>query len=192
MIVRAAEPSEMDSVVKVLSEAFEDDPVNEWVFPGDGRRAVVNPIFFRWIVGEVFATGGRVDVAGDLSGVIVWTHSATEEQIQQPDPFPGLFDAEVERLGALFELMAQRSPDGEYHHAQFIGVAKGRQGQGIGGRMLRHGLDRCRADGLSAYLEASSPASAKLYRRLGFRDLGEAFVIGDGGPPMQPMWCDPE
>lgn len=57
-------------------------------------------------------------------------------------------------------------------------------------RVRRHGLDRCDAEGTPAYLEASSPASAGLYRRLGFRDHGAAFAV-DGGPPVQPMWRDP-
>ncbi len=190
MTVRTAQTSEMDTVIAVLSEAFHEDPVSAWTFPGDERRRVVNPIFFRAVVDGVLDTGGQIDVMDDLSAVILWSYSGAESELDMEKDFPGLNDAELERLGSLFELMLERRPAGDYRHAQFIGVLNDKQGQGIGARLFQHGLDRYAAEGLSAYLEASSPRSAKLYRRLGFRDHGEAFAL-DGMPPMQPMWRDP-
>ncbi len=189
MIVRAAEESEMDTVVDVLTEAFHDDPFSVWSFPGEERRAVALPIFYRAIVRGTRAAGGDVDVTGDLSAAVLWTPGGAEGEPDSGD-FAGLADEELVRLGALFALMTEHAPGGAYHHAQFIGVRKSAQRRGVGARLLRHGLDRCSAAGMPAYLEASSPESAKLYRRLGFRDHGAAFAVGDG-PPMRPMWRDP-
>ncbi|MEU3624454.1 GNAT family N-acetyltransferase [Amycolatopsis coloradensis] len=185
MIVRAAAPSEMDTVVDVLSEAFRDDPVSVWVFPGDERRAVALPIFHRAFLRETLAAGGHVDVTGDLSAAVLWTPGGGEDV--DGAAFSGLTGEELGRLAALSELMTKHAPGGEYHHARFIGVRGSAQRQGIGARLLRHGLDR---NGIvPAYLEASSPESGKLYRRLGFRDHGPAFAA-EGGPPMWPMWRD--
>ncbi|RSM52892.1 GNAT family N-acetyltransferase [Amycolatopsis sp. WAC 01376] len=186
MIVRAVEPSEMDIVVDVLSEAFHDDPVSVWVFPGDERRAVALPIFHRAVLLGTLAAGGHVDVTGDLSAAVLWSPGGEEDM--DGDTFAGLTGEELGRLATLFELMTERAPGGEYHHAQFVGVRKSAQRQGIGARVLKHGLDRYGA--VPAYLEASSPESAKLYRRLGFRDHGPAFAA-EGGPPMLPMWREP-
>ncbi|WP_409496779.1 GNAT family N-acetyltransferase [Amycolatopsis sp. cmx-11-12] len=186
MIVRAAAPSEMDTVVDVLSEAFHEDPVSVWVFPGDARRAVALPIFHRAILRGTLAAGGHVDVTGDLSAAVLWTPGGGEDV--DGDAFSGLTREELGRLAALFELMTKHAPGGDYHHAQFIGVRKSAQRQGIGARLLRHGLDRNGT--VPAYLDASSQESAKLYRRLGFRDHGPAFAA-EGGPSMRPMWRDP-
>ncbi|MBB5855910.1 GNAT family N-acetyltransferase [Amycolatopsis umgeniensis] len=186
MTVRAAGPSEMDTVVDVLSEAFHEDPVSVWVFPDDGRRAVALPIFHRAIARGALAAGGHIDVTGDLSGAVLWTPAGAEDM--DGEAFAGLSREELGRLAALFELMEEHAPGGEYHHAQFIGVRENAQRQGIGARLLRYGLDRNGT--VPAYLEASSPESAKLYRRLGFRDHGRVFAV-DGGPPMLPMWRDP-
>ncbi|MEV6913077.1 GNAT family N-acetyltransferase [Amycolatopsis sp. NPDC051071] len=187
MIIRAAEPSEIDTVVEVLAEAFHDDPVSVWAFPSAERRAVALPIFYRAIVRGALAMGGHIDVTGDLSAAIVWTPSGEEGE---PDggAFAGLTGVELGRLGALFALMTECAPGGEYHHAQFIGVRESAQRRGIGARLLRYGL--ARNGTVPAYLEASSAESAKLYRRLGFRDHGAAFAA-EGGPPMRPMWRDP-
>ncbi|MGW4132842.1 GNAT family N-acetyltransferase [Amycolatopsis japonica] len=186
MIVRAAEPSEMDTVIDVLAEAFQDDPVSVWVFPGDERREVGQRIFHRAVLAGALAVGGHVDVTDDLSAAVVWTPGGEDDL--DGAAFAGLTGEELGRLIALFDLMTERAPGGEYHHAQFIGVREKAQRRGIGARLLRHGLDRYAP--APAYLEASSPESAKLYRRLGFRDHGPAFAV-DGGPPMQPMWREP-
>lgn len=186
MIVRPARPSEMDTVVDVLAEAFHDDPVSAWVFPAGERRAVAQRIFHRAVLRGTLAAGGHVDVTGDLSAAVLWTPAGEEDP--DGDAFTGLTGEEVGRLTALFEMMTEHAPGGEYHHAQFVGVRKNAQRRGIGARLLKHGLDRYGA--VPAYLEASSAESAKLYRRLGFRDHGPAFAV-EGGPPMRPMWREP-
>jgi hypothetical protein len=46
-------------------------------------------------------------------------------------------------------------------------------------------LDRCDREGLPAYLEASSPDNARLYRRLGFTSLEVVRPLG--APPLELM-----
>jgi len=184
--VRAARPAELDTVVGILVAAFQDDPVSRWVFPGaERRRTGAHPAFFREIAAAGFAAG-HVDVTGDLSAAVIWLpgDAGGEASIE------GLEPAELDRLGVLLGLMARREPGEPHWHAQFIGVLPGRQRRGTGSRLLRHGLDRADAEGLPTYLEASSPDSTRLYRRLGFGDHGPAFRP-PGGPPMQPMWRAP-
>lgn len=180
--VRAADPSEVDTVAGLLVEAFQDDPMSRWVFPdAERRRAVAHPAFFGAILEAGFAAG-YVDVTEDLSAAVIWLPPGGDDE-----PIAGLDAAETDRLGILLGLMAAVEPAGPLWHAQFVGVRPGLQGRGIGGRLLRHGLDRADAEGVPTYLEASSPDSTRLYRRLGFRDHGPAFRP-PGGPPMQPMW----
>ena len=57
-----------------------------------------------------------------------------------------------------------------------IGVAPRVQGTGIGSALMRPTLERCDAQGLSAYLEASSERNAALYERLGFRLIRELRI----------------
>ncbi|MEV6648349.1 GNAT family N-acetyltransferase [Amycolatopsis sp. NPDC051371] len=179
--VRAADPSEVDTVVGILVEAFQNDPMSRWVFPDDERRRVTShPAFFRALLDAGFATG-HVDVTEDHSAAVIWLPGGGDTE-----PIPGLDAGETDRLGVLLGLMAAVEPAGPLWHAQFIGVRPGSQRRGIGGRLLRHGLVRADAEGVPTYLEASSPDSTRLYRRLGFRDHGPAFHP-PGGPPMQPM-----
>lgn len=179
--VRAVRPSEVDTVLGILVEAFQDDPMSGWVFPdAERRRTVSHPAFFGAILEAGFAAG-HVDVTEDHTAAVIWLPPGGDDE-----PIPGLDAAETGRLGVLLGLMAAVEPAGPLWHAQFIGVRPGLQGRGIGGRLLHHGLDRADAEGVPTYLEASSPDSTRLYRRLGFRDHGPAFHP-PGGPPMQPM-----
>jgi ribosomal protein S18 acetylase RimI-like enzyme len=182
--VRAARPSEVDVVVGILVAAFQDDPMSRWVFPGDERRRTrAHPAFFHALAGLGFAAGS-VDLTTDHSAAVIWTPAGGDDD--GDFLIPGLDDDELHRLGVLLGLLAGRAPREPHWHAQFIGVVPGRQRRGVGARLVRHGLDRYDAEGAPTYLEASSPDSARLYRRLGFADHGPAFSP-PGGPPMQPM-----
>ncbi|MEU8635984.1 GNAT family N-acetyltransferase [Amycolatopsis sp. NPDC048633] len=184
--VRAADPSEVDTVAGILVAAFQDDPMSRWVFPDDERRRTVShPAFFGALLEAGFATG-HVDVTGDRTAAVIWLPAGGDGD----EPIAGLDPTEAARLDVLLGTMAGLEPPGPLWHAQFVGVRPGHQGRGVGGRLLRHGLDRADAEGVPTYLEASSPGSTRLYRRLGFRDHGPAFRP-PGGPPMQPMRRSP-
>jgi GNAT superfamily N-acetyltransferase len=95
------------------------------------------------------------------------------------------------RLLALGQALAPRHPDHEPHlYLAVMGVAGRRQGAGLGTALLRHRLERADADGIGAYLEASSPRSRDLYLRHGFTDLGDPVQVEDS-PILWPMWRDP-
>ncbi|WP_328450474.1 GNAT family N-acetyltransferase [Amycolatopsis sp. NBC_00438] len=186
--VRSAGPSDVDAVVGILVAAFQDDPMSRWIFPGDDRRRTgAHPAFFRALTDLAVATGS-VDLTADHTAAVIWTPAGGDGGGDVL--IPGLDDDELHRLGVLLGLLAAREPREPHWHAQFIGVRPGRQREGLGARLVRHGLDRYDAEGASTYLEASSPDSARLYRRLGFTDHGPAFSP-PGGPPMQPMQRPP-
>ena len=64
------------------------------------------------------------------------------------------------------------------------------QGHGIGSALLRPVLERCDADGVAAYLEATSSENRRLYERHGFRVVRELPL--PAGPSLWAMWREPE
>jgi hypothetical protein len=90
----------------------------------------------------------------------------------------------VAKLVALiaFVLFAiERHTDG--HHGQAFAL-------GFGAALLRPMLERCDADGVPAYLEATSPRNRALYERHGF-EVTEELKLPAGGPPIWLMWREP-
>lgn len=174
----AAHDADRQVVLDVLTEAFMDDPVACWLFPAPGERGRLQSHFYAHLLDQGAAEAYLV---GRQEGASVWL-ALTAGQAPH-DERPG-----ADRLSILGQALAERHPGGEPHlYLACMGVVGGRQGAGLGSALLRDRLRRADADGLAAYLEASSPRSRALYRRHGFEDLGEPVRVADS-PLLWPMW----
>ncbi len=143
---------------------------------------------------DIVLDEGRIDVAEDGSACALWlsvpaeAHDAVDDG---PAQLRAAVDPENERVELIGRLTARIHPAGRAHeYLWMIGVAPERQGEGIGGALVQHVLDRCDREGLPAYLEASSARSRVLYERLGFELAGRPLELPDG-PRMWPMWREP-
>jgi GNAT superfamily N-acetyltransferase len=194
--IRAAEGNDRETVVRLLDEAFRDDPVSSWVFPDEEYRRTTHHRLMGAFTDIVFAEG-RVDVTEDGTACALWLpvpageHSGTEDDADDAVRLRETVDPDNERVERIARLMAASHPTERAHeYLWMIGVAPGRQGEGLGTALIQHVLDRCDREGLPAYLEASSARSTRLYERLGFACTGRTLDIPDG-PKMWPMWRDP-
>jgi predicted GNAT family N-acyltransferase len=61
-----------------------------------------------------------------------------------------------------------------------IGVEPACQGQGIGGKLLRAGLERADTSGLPCYLETMNPQDVPLYQKFGFTIASEGDMPHSG------------
>ena len=71
-----------------------------------------------------------------------------------------------------------------------LGVASGHQGQGHGGRLLRHLIAECGDRGAPLYLETETEANVEMYKRFGFR-LVKRVTLPQLGLPMWEMVREP-
>ncbi|MFC8405351.1 GNAT family N-acetyltransferase [Streptomyces griseoincarnatus] len=196
--IRTAGGDDRELVVRLLDEAFQDDPVSSWVFPGAGYRRVTHHRLMAAFTDATLADG-RVDLVEDGSACALWMSVPAGdpghgEADGGDDEFAALrhaVDPENERVEMIGRLTAGIHPQGRAHeYLWMIGVAPGRQGEGLGTALIGSVLDRCDREGRAAYLEASSERSVRLYRRLGFELTGEPLRL-PGGPLMYPMWREP-
>ncbi|MEV0700929.1 GNAT family N-acetyltransferase [Saccharopolyspora sp. NPDC050389] len=181
-----------EAVVGALVAAFDDDPLTSWLFPGaEDRRAALPHVFAAAVAASIEA--GELAVAGDGSAVAVWLPQAAHDPGFGDDgELPAVFQPHLERLEIFSRLVLARHPRGRSHlYLPFLGVRPQRRGAGLGSALLADRLARADAEGVPAYLEASSPRNRPLYERHGFRELGEPIVLPDG-PPIWPMWRDPK
>lgn len=182
--VREATTADRRDVVRVMAQAFDDDPVLRWLVPA-GRS--LEPLFVAHARWAHFAPG-CTDLAlidGEPVGAAFW------------DP-PGFRVPAWRQLASIpFYAAALRRHlsrgvdiEGVMHHARpreefwyLAGVGAVRRGEGIGSALLRHRLDRVRG---AAYLESSKHENIRLYERFGF-ELWEPIRVPDG-PELWPMW----
>jgi GNAT superfamily N-acetyltransferase len=169
---------DQQAVLDVLTEAFMADPVVCWLYPEAGDRRHRQADFYRALLTHPAA---ETYLVGRREGASVWLTLAEGESLHAEESGT--------RLQKLGQALGLRHPDHEAHlYLPCMGAI--RQGAGLGTAMLRHRLARADADGLAAYLEASSPRSRALYLRHGFADLGEPVRVADS-PPLWPMWREP-
>ncbi|QWB23138.1 MULTISPECIES: GNAT family N-acetyltransferase [Streptomyces] len=194
--IRTAGEADRETVVRLLDEAFQDDPVSGWVFPGAEDRRERHPGLMAAFT-DIVLEAGRIDVTEDGSACALWLsmpaddHDGDPEDDDGPAQVRAAVDPDNERIELIGRLTAAIHPSGRAHeYLWMIGVAPGRQGEGLGTALIESVLDRCDREGLSAYLEASSARSRTLYERLGFEVAGQVLDLPDG-PAMWPMWREP-
>lgn len=176
----------------VLSRAFWDDPMITWLLPDEGHRAKANPEFFHSGAliglngGDAWATFGKVD------GAAIWMppgkHELSDELLMQSG-----FEATSEALGpeAMEKFGVLMAVTGEQHEAimhsephwylLILGVEPARQGQGVGGDLIRPVLARADEAGLPCYLETMKERNLAFYGKHGF-EVANAFEVPEGGP----------
>ncbi|MER5442353.1 GNAT family N-acetyltransferase [Streptomyces sp. NPDC002790] len=192
--IRRAGDADRELVVRLLDEAFMDDPVSGWVFPGEEHRRERHAGLMKAFADATFEDG-YVDLAEDGSAVALWIDMPAGPQDEGDEDVPAHVRATVDPDNVRVEQIARWTmrahPVGRAHaYLWMIGVVPGRQGQGLGTALMAPVLERCDREGLPAYLEASNPRSRELYERLGFVFTGTAIDL-PGGPAIWPMWREP-
>jgi GNAT superfamily N-acetyltransferase len=206
--IRAAGADDRELVVRLLDEAFQDDPVSGWIFPDEEYRRTTHHRLMAAFTDSVLAEG-RIDVTEDGTACALWLsipaadgpeHGDAADEAGETDETDEADEAvrvreSVDpanlRVEEIIRLMDESHPaDRAHEYLWMVGVTPGHQGEGLGSALIRSVLDRCDREGLSAYLEASSARSTKLYERLGFAFTGTTLALPDG-PQMWPMWREP-
>ncbi|WP_406355285.1 GNAT family N-acetyltransferase [Streptomyces sp. NBC_00658] len=193
VVIRTAGEGDREFVIRLLDEAFQDDPVSGWVFPDRAHRVATHHKLMGAFADVVLAEG-RVDVTEDGAACALWLSVPADEHGDEDGPgqLREAVDPENERVELIGRLTAGIHPAGRAHeYLWMIAVAPGRQGEGLGTALIESVLDRCDREGTPAYLEASSARSRKLYERLGFELTDRPLDLPDG-PQMWPMWREPQ
>jgi len=191
---RSATADDIPPLARMLSRAFQDDPVQRWMCPDDARRRRMNQALFMFLLSRVYLPGWLVYTTSDLGGVAPWAPPGQWQvpMRKQVGLGPMMFRSCGRRLlrvlqgfHAMEARHKQRSEDHYYLHG--FGVDPSLQGKGYGSSLLAAMACRCDQEGMGAYLEASSSRSAALYYRHGFEQV-DAVDLPDSGPTINLMW----
>lgn len=187
--VRPADASDVPALVEVMAAAFADDPVHQWFYPDTTTRPDIHRRLFAFLLrcglrhGGVWTDEGRRGMALWVApGEREMTDAETEVYLRMRREDMG------ERAGAVGEALCAigaSAPAEPFALLDFLAVHPDHQGRGLGAALAAPVLERCDADGTSAWLVSSNSRNLGLYRRLGFHDSGTVQLAG--GPPMWEM-----
>jgi GNAT superfamily N-acetyltransferase len=191
VLVRTAGEDDLDGLTRLLSEAFQGDPLWRWAFP-DGKGL---ERWWRFYIASALRYP-LIWIAGDFDAASVWIPPGGEELTAEEERRvePLLRDLVGDRTPdvlALLERFERSHPHAEEHYyLSLLGTAPRCRGRGIGMALLAENLRSVDEAGAPAYLESSNPANDRRYERAGFRRVG-AFTTPDGERTVATMWRDP-
>jgi len=201
--IHSLDSAQLTTAGRVLAAAFQEDPVSVCTHPDPAERARALPWFFEGQL-RYGLRFGEVHASPDAAGFAIWHRPGAPEMSGREMVDAGLLAplaAEVaarhakanRRAAPLFdrvhELHRREMPEDHWYLA-FLGVSPQRQGEGIGGRLLRPMLDRLRTQSLASSLWTGQPKNVAFYEKQGFRVLcsetepatGVSFwIFGSGG-----------
>jgi ribosomal protein S18 acetylase RimI-like enzyme len=199
--VRQADVTEVRALSVVLTQAFMGEPVTEWMMPQRFRRKTRREQLYRVeLESYILPQEGLVTTADDGDGGLVGgCLTLPPGRWEMPKSVDGrtalrffvAYGLKLPRAIRTQRVMAERHPTQPHYYIRWVGVRPELRGQGLGSALMRPTLDRCDAERLAAYIEASSEGSAALYERLGFVHQG-MLTLPEGGPPIWPMLRPPQ
>jgi ribosomal protein S18 acetylase RimI-like enzyme len=187
---------QIDDAARMLSRAFDDDPLMRYLEPDDARRRRWLP----WLFGTATKLGhlyGTVHTSDDVAGAAIWLSD------RQTGMHPmrmlrtgmlamplkvgmGAFRRTMGTLNALEKLHKEAVPPQHWYLA-VLGVEPERQGQGVGGALLQPILAQADAQRWPCYLETQKERNVPFYRRHGFEVVVELEPQVDGRPRLWTM-----
>jgi ribosomal protein S18 acetylase RimI-like enzyme len=194
-VVRRAIADEAGPLATTLARAFHHDPVNTYFFSAERSRLARAERFYRVTVLErTCFPDGAVYAAGGWAGVAAWVapgraHKSLREQLRTVPELLRIGGRDIPRQLRAVALMDRHHPREPHWYLWFLGVAPEAQGRGLGAALMEPALERCDAEGMPAYLDATTWSIRRYYERFGFEVTGELTL--PGGPTMWPMWREP-
>jgi ribosomal protein S18 acetylase RimI-like enzyme len=119
-----------------------------------------------------------------------WKTSILDVVTLAPVMVRGIGRRTVKALQGLGRMEKAHGEHPDHYYLAVLGTRPDAQGRGIGSSLMAPVLSKCDAQGLGAYLESSKESNIPFYRRHGFEVVGE--VAFPSGPPIWPMWRDPQ
>ncbi len=192
--VRMARRDEVDRLCRMLAETFDDDPVTNFIFPDDRRRAKGLQVFFRLQMTRGQLPFGGVYTNEDGSGAAIWAPPGRPmptglAAIGQVLPVAPYVWPTLRTTLAFLTAMEKTHPHEPHWYLATLGTHPTAQGRGVGSSLLAPVLARADAEGMPAYLESSKERNVPFYRRHGFEVVGE--LTAAGSPTLWRMWREP-
>jgi len=168
---------DLSAAAEALARAFQDDPLQAYVFPDTAERASRSPVHFAPILRYGLLFGEVLTNVGEPLGASVWLPPGGWEVTPERADEAGLNDLPraigEEEAGRFFSALGALEP---YHqdvpphwYLMVVGVSPEGRGLGLGRALIQPVMDRADAAGLPCYLETAQPDNVAFYEHLGFR-----------------------
>ncbi|MEM1396015.1 MAG: GNAT family N-acetyltransferase [Pseudomonadota bacterium] len=191
--IQFATSADIPLVARTLSLAFATDPIMMWVF----KRPDVLEAALNILINDQYLPYGRVIRDGTGNAAALWmpSTSAAEPSLLSILRFTVMTLARgtcrpIVRGLPVSEKLKKIAPRGPHTYLFMIGVHPTAKGTGLGGQILRRGLNWADRQRTPVYLETSKHELLAFYQRYGFR-VQEMITPVSGSPTIWTMLREP-
>jgi GNAT superfamily N-acetyltransferase len=173
--VRRVSHEDVAEAAEALARAFQDDPIQTYIFPDPDERQRLSPVLFS-VPLEYGLRFGAVH-AGEGGAIVALPPGATEinEERAEQGGITRLADRIGPEAAARFlevlgvaEQMHARHASGPHWYVMVLGVSPDIQGTGLGRALLQSIFAEADAARLPVYLETAQPRNIAFYGHMGF------------------------
>lgn len=185
MTPRVLLDSERDELIKTLAAAFDEDPLFVWFLPEKEQRRKWLGWFHRRVLNETMPLDGALTFGPSEGALLLYPPGKWPPTfmtgLRAWPIFPGLPTWKLMTPGLWIDnRIHQLHPNEPHLYIYVLGVHPERQGQGLGGKLLRHANTIADAARVPCHLETAKPSNVELYERFGYLVTNE--VTEHGGP----------
>ena len=188
--LHTAGPGDIDIVADIVADSFLHLDVIRFLVPDEQNRRAVSREWYRLYIAHAIGGAGQVVMTEDAAAAAVWFDRTGE--ITEPDDYAehlaDLAGDDLPRFEELERQMDAHHPNDAHWHLLFLAVRPDRWSQGIGSELMNHTHSRLDADGVPAYLEATSEQNRRLYQRHGYTDMSPPTLAVSDGSVLFRMW----
>ena len=178
----------LSAAAEALARAFQDDPLQAYVFPDPSERASRSPEHFAPILRYGLLFGVVLTTEGTPLGASVWLPPGEWEVTPERAEEAGLNDlprvigeeAAERFFSALGGVETYHREIPSHWYLMVVGVSPDGRGQGLGRALIQPIMDRADAAGMPCYLETAQPDNVALYKHLGFRQVVDVVEARSG------------
>jgi hypothetical protein len=176
---------QLPETINMIGRAFQKDPFSAHIYPDAEERQRRLKLMFAIALRFSFRYG-EVSITPEGTGAACWlppecttvsfkqllSIGALQLSLQMGLPAMG----RINNSEGYMKSERRRCVPQPHWYLWVLGVDPDNQGQGLGGLLLRSGLERADASALPCYLETMNPANVTLYQKFGFEIAGEGTM----------------
>ena len=190
LTVERVEPSEFDTVARMLAVAYNNYPLQVWAMPKAATRLDDATVFFKFYLKRMRPHNRDVFVTSDRSAVLVTSivrksDGAYKDNVRS---LPGLF-GKTSLVEEYFEWMETFRPNVDHRHIEFVGSMPDAP-RGTGSFLYATVLKMFEREGIPTWTWTTDPRLLPFFRSLGF-EIGDELRRDAVSPPAITMWRPP-
>jgi len=196
--LRPLRRDELTPAADIAGRALCDNPINRAIFGDDPRRRLAGTeAAFRALLPVLQCPPLGAYQGDTLVGIIGVAPPGTcvpslPRQLRMLPPLLRYGLGNLARESLVLNAWARHDPRERHWHLDPVAVEPGRQGLGIGTRMMARFCFWMDSVGDNAYLETDKPENVAFYRKFGFAVVGEVTALDTATWVMQrPPGVDP-